>query len=266
MLNELGALLKYEFRFYFRFLPPLYLLMVIVALIVRFQGNFTGIDEMENGNQVPFFILSFIWTVMLIAMIVITIVHIVQRFINNFMKDQGSIMFTLPVTIWTLLASKIIAAFCMVLVSTVTVYISMFIFTKGMRDLMSIIMTDMTNFPVPSVGEIVIIVCVVSAMISQEICRIYLAITVSYLLPRFRFVAGCGIYLALSHFLEQSVSRFAGKNINVALETYSRSAFRLGLNNDIYLSLIPFGVAALAFTALYFWATGFILQRTFNLE
>jgi hypothetical protein len=30
--------------------------------------------------------------------------------------------------------------------------------------------------------------------------------------------------------------------------------------------LIPFGIVALAFAALYFWLTGFLLKNTLNLE
>jgi hypothetical protein len=261
MLNELAALLKYEFRFYFRILPPLYLMLMLVALILRLQENSPGADKLFL-----YFVLYFICITMTIAMTVITIVHIIQRFADNFMKDQGALMFTLPITVWTLLAAKVIAAFCMVLMSTVTVFVSILILIKKSGEWVFSFMTQTINFPVPNSGEIMIIVFVASAMIVQQICLIYVAITVSHLLPRFRFAAGCGIYLAISSFLEQPVFRFADKSTKITLDSYSDSLFGLTFGNDFYISQIPSGIAALAFAALYFWATGFLLKRTFNLE
>jgi hypothetical protein len=261
MLRELGLLLKYEFRFYFRFLPPLYLALILLSFILRSQGNIA-----EMGKPGLFLFLYFIWFAIFVAMYVITIVHIIQRFIHNFMKDQGSLMFTLPVTIWTLITSKAIAAFCMILMSTLTAFISMFVFIKGAGEEITALLTQTINLPIPDSGEIMIIVFVICANIFQTICLVYLAITVSFLLPRFRFVAGCGVYIAISSFLEQPVFNFATKNTPLNIESYLNSTFQFAFGNDFYVSLIPMGVAALAFTALYFWVTGILLQRTFNLE
>jgi hypothetical protein len=111
-----------------------------------------------------------------------------------------------------------------------------------------------------------IIVFIICAAMVQELCRIYMAITVSCFLPRFRFIAGCAVYIALSSFLEQPVYGIAYKDRALDITSYFDSMSGLVFGNDVYVSLLPLGVVSLAFTALYFGATGFLLKRTFNLE
>jgi hypothetical protein len=265
MLNGLGALLKYEFRYYFRFLPLLYLALIVVAVIARLQMNFSDADK-----EIMYIILYFIWFLLISAMGIITAVYIIQRFINNFMKDQGALMFTLPVSLWTLVASKVIAALGMVLLSIACVLFSVLLFVNELGEWMTTYMPQMVNLPNPNFGEIIVIIFVVCTNIVHTTCLIYMAITISFLLPRFRFAAGCGIYIALGLFVEQPVYKFAGRNINYIFDynpdATSISELGLALGNDLYLSQIPSSIVALAFAALYFWATGFLLKRTFNLE
>jgi hypothetical protein len=80
-----------------------------------------------------------------------------------------------------------------------------------------------------------------------------LVITASHLLPKFRFIAAVVMYFSITGLLEQPVFRLvAGKT-----EFLSRAALP---------HIAVMGAAALAFTALYFFATGFLLKRKFNLE
>ncbi|MDR0316242.1 MAG: hypothetical protein LBH97_05005 [Treponema sp.] len=261
MLNKLGTLLKYEFRFYFRILPPLYLMLMLIALILRLQ------DKVPETNMVfLYFFLYFVCIAMSAAMLMITLIHIIQRFNDNFMKDQGSLMFTLPVSIWTLISAKAIAALCMVLMSGITVYISIRILAERSGEWMSSFLTQTINLPVPNLGEILLIIFVVSAGILKIICLVYLAITVSHLLPRFRFAVGCGIYFSVTYFLEQQVFNFVDKNVNHNFASIEDFMYRFMYDNNFYISMIPSGITSLVFAALYFWATGFLLKRTFDLE
>jgi hypothetical protein len=227
--------------------------------------DFTAMYEANMNRMILFLVLYFFCITTIAAVSVITVVHIIMRFVNNFMKDQGSLMFTLPVTIWTLLTAKVIAAFCITLMSTIAVCVSIFLFARGIIEEAFALMAEAIRIPIPNSGEIMIIAFVVCAIIVHQICRIHLAITISHLLPRFRFAAGCGIYLALSFFLEQPISRFAYKNVGFNLTSLQDSIYSV-FDNDFYISWIPSGIASLAFTALYFWVTGILLKRTFNLE
>jgi hypothetical protein len=251
MLNKLGKLLKYEFRFYFRILPPLYLVLVLLSLFVRFRVYHS--DE-EMGFSI--FFLLFAWNAMVVAIGVITFILIIQRYIDNFMKDPGALMFTLPVTVWALTAAKVIAAVCMTLMGTLTIIISGVIHFKGSQDNF-IINTIMAIWKTGDSTTKITMAPVGLIMMFQSTCLIYLAITASHLLPKFRFIAALAMYFAVTGILEQNVFKLVSGNIWWNMEFLPRAAVP---------NIIGMGVASLCFTALYFGAPGFLLKRKFNLE
>ncbi|MDR0314245.1 MAG: hypothetical protein LBI14_11700 [Treponema sp.] len=244
MLKKLGKLLKYEFRFYLRVLPPIYIAIMVMSLVVRIQ-------EKMPKDGTPFLLPLAVLGALITAMAVITIILIIQRFTDNFMKDPGALMFTLPVTVWALTASKAIAAFCMILMSALAVAASGFIYVVGTLDWT-------LNIPATPL-QIIVYSLVVFIMIFFQICLIYGVITASHILPRFRFAAGCAAYLVITYFLQETVFRLVSRN-----SILERGVHLYG--DEAALSLIPMGLATLALTALFFWATGFLLKRSFNLE
>jgi hypothetical protein len=195
-------------------------------------------------------------------MAVITLIQIIQRFTDNFMKDPGALMFTLPVTVWALTASKAIAAFCMVLVSTLAVVASGFLYVVG---------TAGWSISIPSpIMDYIVYALVVCFMILQQICLIYAIITTSYMLPRFRVAAGCAMYLAIMYFLQETVFRLVrGGAIGYGNMRGEYAVMERGMHTygDVSaLSSLPTGIAALVLAVIFFWATGFLLKRSFNLE
>ena len=243
MLNKLGKLLKYEFRFYFRLLPPLYLVLALLALPAGFQMKQSGVHGV---------LLTSIWGITLTAMLVMNIVLVIQRFTDNFLRNPGSLMFTLPVTSWALTASKAIAALCIVLTSIIVVSASGVIYTIGLEGWSRILFNIQIG---PIDGIIFAFVGII--MIFQQICLIYTAISASHILPRFRFAAGAVMYFAIMYFVEQPVFRFLMQRGG----QHGHFIFPGSL-----LFLIPYGIAGLVFAAIFFWATGFLLKHSFNLE
>jgi hypothetical protein len=259
MLKKFRALLKYEFLFYFRILPPLYLVMLLAAFAARFHGNFSEMYGM---------FLLFVWSSMLAAITVITIVHIIQRFSDNFLKDPGSLMFTLPVTVWALTASKAVAAICMILISALAAVASSALIDMRSMDWFLQIMKG-TLLSDIKIGFIILAAFAVLSNIFQQICLIYAVITASHILPRFRFAAGCAMYLAIMYFLQQTVYKFTEgiKGVNLVAPDYMFDMLRLEIDNGVFIfHTVLTGLAALALAAFFFWVTGFLLKRSFNLE
>jgi hypothetical protein len=246
----LGKLLKYEFYFYFKKLPPLYLALVLVALIVRSQ---------PNSTEMYVYLLDFVWRIMVVVMACVTVSFIIRRFIDNFMKVPGALMLTLPVTVWELVASKAIAAFCMVLASIITGLVSAMIIKPGLKDwfLSFLPGAESQGSPV-SVDAFIMYFLFIFIMIIQQICLFYAAIIVSHILPRFRFAVGCVIYIVINYYLERPIFGLVNK-IDFFLDDMSNT-----IRSTILLSYTCF--AALVFAALFFWASGFLFKRTYNLE
>jgi hypothetical protein len=189
------------------------------------------------------------------AIAALNFVLIIQRFRDNLLKNPGSLMFTLPVTTWALTASKAVAALCTVLISTAVVIACTFIFRIRAGEYIDFnLITFISNSPV----EIATGIILAAIMIFQQICLIYTAVGASHILPRFRLAAGTVLYFAVTLLIERPAIAFAG-----FLQRRLFGGLTFSIN---VVEIIPYGLVLLALAALFFWAAGFILQRTLNLE
>ncbi|MEF9953216.1 MAG: ABC transporter permease [Clostridium sp.] len=103
----LGKLLKYEFKATGRIFLPMYLVILVVAIINGFMLDINT-DVLGSGNmQMIGFLVLF---ALVIALAVITIVVTIQRFYKSLLGDEGYLMFTLPVSVKSLVLSKGIVA------------------------------------------------------------------------------------------------------------------------------------------------------------
>lgn len=105
----LGKLLKQDFRATARIMLPLYVAVPVLGL---FTNLITHLCENQDGfliNAISMLV-SFVFSLSLIAAVVTTIVLMVLRFYRNLMTDEGYLMFTLPVSTTELIFSKLIVS------------------------------------------------------------------------------------------------------------------------------------------------------------
>ncbi len=105
----LGKLLKQDFRATARIMLPLYVAVPVLGL---FTNLITHLCENQNGFLIRAIsaLVSFVFSLSLIAAVVTTIVLMVLRFYRNLMTDEGYLMFTLPVSTTELIFSKLIVS------------------------------------------------------------------------------------------------------------------------------------------------------------
>lgn len=111
----LRKLLKHEFRATARLMLPLYLITILLALMTRATSFWT---EMVTYNSLHAYDLLNVISVVvavgfvlaLIATFVVAVVQAILRFRSNLMADEGYVMFTLPVSIHSLVWSKLIVS------------------------------------------------------------------------------------------------------------------------------------------------------------
>ena len=116
----LGKLLKYELKASSRTLLPLYAGILILSLVCGlFLATQANNFMASNKMNIFFGILYLLLFALLVAMGVLTVVSIVQRFYKNLLGDEGFLMFTLPVSSITLLSSKLLAAMIWTLASSI---------------------------------------------------------------------------------------------------------------------------------------------------
>lgn len=116
----LGKLLKHEFRASGRIMLPvmgiLLLLTVLANLSIRFAENFrTGFVQALFGLIIAAFFL------MIFAAMIIALVLMINRFYRNFLKDEGYLMHTLPVSVHGLVWSKVIVSFAILIITGIVV-------------------------------------------------------------------------------------------------------------------------------------------------
>lgn len=105
----LRKLLKHEFRATARIMLPLYLILLVTAV----GANITSQGLMES----PYRILELVGTLLvmafgiaIIAVCVMSLVVMVQRFYRNLLGDEGYVMLTLPVNLHQQVWSKLIVS------------------------------------------------------------------------------------------------------------------------------------------------------------
>lgn len=105
----LGKLLKQDFRATARIMLPLYAAVPVLGL---FTNLITRLCENQNGFLIRTIgaLVSFVFSLSLIAAVVTTVVLMILRFYRNLMTDEGYLMFTLPVSTTELIFSKLIVS------------------------------------------------------------------------------------------------------------------------------------------------------------
>ena len=110
----LGKLLKQDFRATARIILPVYAAVPVLGL---FTNLITRLCENQNGFLIRAIgaLVSFVFSLSLIAAVVTTVVLMILRFYRNLMTDEGDLLFTLPVSTTELLCSKLIVSVVWVL-------------------------------------------------------------------------------------------------------------------------------------------------------
>jgi len=105
----LGRLIKYELRATVRyFVPILAAVLIFVTLNTFFGVNLMQLEQAEIGWLEV--LISMLTMFMVVAMIILWLVVTVMRFYSNMLRDEGYLMFTLPVSTHQLILSKLIVA------------------------------------------------------------------------------------------------------------------------------------------------------------
>lgn len=107
----LGKLIKHELRGSGRTMLP----FILVSLALSVMAGFS-VRAMENQQDYSWFtavftIVIMLFVVGLIAVCVMSLVVVIERFRKNLLGDEGYLMFTLPVTVDAHIFSKLIVSF-----------------------------------------------------------------------------------------------------------------------------------------------------------
>ena len=267
----LGKLLKYELKATSRVFIPLYIAILVVSIVNGLSLNL----EILNIQGLATIVLMCLF----ISLFVITIVVTIQRFNKNLLKDEGYLMFTLPVSskhlvlskyltslIWTFL-SFVVACLSFTIIFMIPTY-KYFDFSYFINEF-NLLFSNMLNLNI--LGQFIKIILLMIISYTIFIFNVYLALSVGQLpiFNRFRNVSSFIGFLVINLLIsyaqnivslfvnDSSVNIEAIDNINYAINSVT-SIVSKGLNIAIVINLI--------IILVLFFATTYILDKKLNLE
>ena len=220
----LGKLLKYEIKATGRIFLPLYLGLMVVSVLASFT--------LQSDNWIINLLSGLLLGALYCALIVVTIALLIQRFYTNLLKDEGYLMFTLPVTPSILITSKLIAT-CMWCVLSLVIGAAAGLIVSwgfnGMEEIMSELHAAFPDFSLSAIPALVIILFFTAALsqIIFGILQIYFSLAVGQLPPfgRFKILAAVVTYLVTSF-----VVQFAAMAVFMAFGVYYAIRFESIIN------------------------------------
>lgn len=105
----LGKLLKHEFRATGRTMLPIYGAVLVLAVLANISGR---LMDRAAGSflHILFGLIIAAFVIGIIAAVIMTAVLMIKRFYTNYLKDEGYLMHTLPVSVHALVWSKMIVS------------------------------------------------------------------------------------------------------------------------------------------------------------
>lgn len=275
----LTKLLKNEIKATGRIFLPLYGALLILTIVTKLALAFGAPDFFsDNVATNPFMevVIGISFTLYFIAVValsVMTLVMIIQRFYKNLFTDEGYLMFSLPVKTWELVLSKLLVGLMWSAVCTLMFVVSFFILSLGsfsMMDLtqgISAAYTDYFNTFGASLNILILeimIFVIVSTVAS--ILMIYVSIAIGQLFNQHRIVASFGAYIVITIAIQIissiMMAVFAIGNLDTVIsqggDIEAMKMMHWIINGTTLLNVILCGG--------FYFATQYIMKNRLNLE
>ncbi len=270
----LRKLLKYDLRSMLRSFLPLWGAILALSVVNHFTlnngGRLTGLLG-DISTVIP----MLVYVGIFIAMVVLTILFILQRFYNGLLRDEGYLMFTLPVRAWQLITSKGLAAVVMLFLSILVGACTILIILPGqdslsfLRSLGRLLSGD-ENFPAWQMILIFVEVIVLALLsIGKSIYQVYASIALGHLFRR-RVGMAVVMYILISTVLLILTSVFLSFLFGTqpeALNEFVRSVYRAcGAFGSIQLAALALFLIVGVQLVVFHIITERVLSRHLNLE
>lgn len=271
-----GKLMKYELKSLSKGLIPLYGAILAVALINSILWSFEGSSMMSSStgggtiSGLSQLTAMMVYFGLCVAVAVVTLLVVIQRFYKGLLGREGYLMFTLPVPTWQLTLSKLLGATIMTLLSGIVGVLSVMIlgayginWGDFFRELP--LLFQYWNLDATAIMLEVIILLIVGA--ASTILGIYVAMAMGHLSNKHRVAMSFVWYVIIQtvlSFLSGLVGIAAG---NVPGLSLMLTSFMFASPNMTVHTLLWFSIAVYVVEGVVFYlATSWILKNKLNLE
>lgn len=279
----LFKLYKYDVKSIFRQLLPVWILAPILSVVFGFAcvssneeyvGVISGETEYFIGDNVLPIILGLALFGVFVAIAVITILFVVQRFWKGLLGDEGYLMHTLPVKTRDLIISKLLSALTIGGLSVIDGFISilcmMAVFEGGIpalkyaADLFFVeVKESLGNSLVPF---IIFLILAGIADVIANIYQIYTSMAIGQIFGSHRIAASVIVYMGISLALN-TISSFGVIFLTVLgfEDNISRTILRLTSPGAMINGFIISIVCSIILTVGFHIITSIILKKKLNL-
>ena len=257
-----GKLLKYDFRSMLKQFAFIWPAALVLALVNRFTVN-SFVTSASGLRQTVSGVAMLVYVGIMIAMFVVTIIFVIQRFFRGLLGDEGYLMHTLPVRPWQLVTSKLICGVVTWVGCGVVAFISPVL-------MLPLNLPDLLQFPFwsdifrgimkhPDMLVLMAEFCMVFlSFIVLLVASMYLAMAVGHLFSRHRrlisIASFIGLYVLVGNVYDQVFSYRIVRALTNAASVNAYGSMLVA----IAIMLIP----AIVFLAVTCW----ILEHKLNLE
>ena len=269
----LRKLLKYDFRSLYRPFVLTWSAALALALITRLTLFYP--DPVPDKTDF-FFAQLFLYTYLasLVAMVVVALVLVIQRFYKGIWGNEGYLLHPLPVRSWQILLSKLISAAAMLLVSILVGIGSFFLLlplgdpgfetlTHGFEALSQ----SLSGWPL-----LTLLLSMLSDII-RDCLLLYLAMAIGHLFSKGRLAMSAAAFLVLLVLSSQLMNLITGLflpglNLSLSLGIINSDIgpAAVALPENMVLFQVMASLISLAFSAVYFCSAAWILDKKLNLE
>lgn len=261
----LGKLLKYEIPAMGRKMLPLYAAWAAAAFIL-------GLSTQSADSKSEFIVVisALLYTAIATAIMVMTVIMIVQRYSNSLLGDEAYFNHVLPVTASAHIANKLISAtlwvFVTILVAALTAILIGLggLIVAGLHGMnIGSILHDLFNidfnFPKHFGLYVIEVLILVLASAVKTIMQIYAAVTIGRQVPNHTTLASIGAYIVIMMF-ESTVGR-------MMVPVFLRGWMQIDLSEAASLQqvFIPALIGTVLFSALYFFICKYLMEKRLNL-
>ena len=273
----LRKLLKHEFRATGRIMLPLYLILLATAI----GANFSTRGLLETDLKVLDLLgglLVMAFAVAIIAVCVMSMVVMVQRFYKNLLQDEGYVMMTLPVSVHQQVWSKLIVSAVWFALTLVVVCLACLIMAfdvelvqqiaAGFRELFQEIYRNLSTYYAINGTAIVaefLVLCFVGCC---AMClQFYAALAIGHSFPNHKMA-----WSVLWFFLIQFIMQFLGGMGIMLLDESWFHHLLLGWTDNIsamasvHLGMVTVILGEVVYGAVFYILTTYFFKKRLNLE
>ena len=295
----LAKLMKYDFKSMLRIFVPLWISLLVVSIVNRFtirlsanylnstiyDYSYQSSPHLDVSSSIASLIAGcamFLFFALIIAMFVIATIIIVQRFYTGLLRDEGYLMFTLPVSPGQLILSKGLAALVLLLINCLVALLAVVILAAGPEasEVIAGARMYMQDYTFGRINFLIFLyIIAMIAGITYSLSMVYASMALGHLAKRHRILLSFAAYIGISW----AISIFTSILSTIAIafvDNYENwftsiiNDFMYGVYANDYSGLVSFYSWALAigiFCSLllafvFFLVTRHILSKKLNLE